>query len=143
MARIEWVEARLLVWARWRVARGMGGMGVMGYAGVDLGAADSARSGYREAAVPLMDVEASETEACVQLLNPRGLMLTVFEHYCGQGGVVDKAKRLCCAVPTVYTRIDQAHQQLAVSIQERQRRAADERARVQGLQLQQRAYFPR
>lgn len=132
MARIDWIELRLQNWARWVLMRGGG---KLGFAAVDLGAdADAGRDGYIGAAIPISDVEASETDDAVRRLYPGGLALTVVEHYTGRGGIKDKLTRLCCAEPTYHRRIDQAHQQLAthfLAAQDRQRAA---RERVEALQ---------
>lgn len=128
MARIEWIELRLLNWARWKVSRGAGDIG-FSRAGLEAGG-----DRYRQAIIPISDVEASDTDAAIDRLSPPGLRLTVFEVYVGPGGIRDKAKRLCCSEPTVHARIDQAHRQLAIDLAEKQRQAAAERARVEHLQ---------
>jgi hypothetical protein len=111
MARIDWIEQRLQNWARWKLARG--GDGELGYAQVDLHAADAGRSGYVTATIPISDVEASDTDEAVARLYPGGLRLTVLEVYVGRGGIKDKAKRLACSEATIHARIDHAHRQLA------------------------------
>lgn len=131
MARIEWVESRLLNWARWKLDPGDG---ALGYARPNVAGINAGRDGYIEASIPISDVEASETEQAVQRLNPPGLVMTVFEVYCGAGGIKDKARRLCCAEATVHARIDQAHRQLATHLAERQRQREAERARVERVQ---------
>lgn len=133
MARIDWIEERLQNWARWRVARG--GDGVLGYAQVNLMDSDAGRSGYVTAAVPIAEAEAAVTDAAVQRLAPRGLVLTVFEVYCGRDGVEDKARRLSCSVATVYRRVEQAHEQLREHFLAREAKARDERARVESAQF--------
>jgi len=131
MARIDWVDQRLQNWARWKVQRGGG---VLGYAQVQLSAANSGRDGYVSSAIPTSDVEASETDCEVNRLSPPGLMLTVTEHYVGRGGIKDKLLRLCCAEQTYHKRIDQAHQQMAARFLETHARQRDERYRVEALQ---------
>lgn len=137
MARIDWVEDRLQNWARWKVARGGGNMG---YSGVDLAGANGGRSGYVTAAVPILDAEAAATDEAVGRLQPGGLCLTVHQFYCGPGGHKEKAGQLCCSVPAMYARIDQAHRQLADHFLAQQERQRVERARVEALQ---RGSFPR
>lgn len=137
MARIEWVEERLQVWARWKIARGQG---QMGYASVSLAGSNAGRSGYAQAAIPLLEVEAAETDEAVTALHPGGLRLSVTEYYCGAGGLEDKLKRLCCAKATLMWRIDQAHVQLAEHFRQVRERRQAERARVEALQ---RGSFPR
>ncbi len=131
MARIEWIEHRLLNWARWKLCQGSG---VMGYAAVNLADADAGRDGYIEASIPVSEVEASETDQALQRLNPPGLAKTVAEFYTGRGGIKDKARRLCCAEATIYARVDQAHRQLAELLNERRRLRDAERQRVEKLQ---------
>lgn len=129
MARIDWVEERLQNWARWKL---MQGSGALGFARVNLErvTADT----QAEARIPTNDVEAAETEAAIVLLHPPGLVLTVREFYTGTGGIADKSRRLCCGVATIYSRLDQAHRQLADHFLERQRKAKVERERVERLQ---------
>lgn len=135
MARIEWVEYRLLNWANWKLSRGGG---VLGYASVNLANPDGGRDGYVEARVPISDVDADEVERAIGQLNPPGLALTVREVYAGPGGIRDKARRLCCAEATVYARIDQAHVQLARLLSDQQRLRAQARRDVERLQQQAR-----
>lgn len=137
MARIEWVEERLQVWARWKIARGSGDMG---YSSVDLGGANGGRSGYVTAAIPMLEVEAAETDEAVQGVHPGELRLTVTEYYCGPGGIEEKMLRLGCAKATLMRRIEQAHEQIAGHIREVRARRDRERARVEALQ---RGSFPR
>lgn len=132
MAKIEWVEERLVNWARWRTLRG--GAGVLGFAGVQLGGANAGRSGYVTSSVPVLEVEASDTDEAVQRLNPRGLALTLIEVYCEPGTVGEHAAKLCCSVPTIYARLDQAHRQLADHFLAQQTRQRTERERVERLQ---------
>ncbi len=134
MARIEWVEARLQIWARWRLAAGGGGSGRLGYARVAWGASNGGRSGYVTAAVPLMEAEAAQTDAAIQQLQPKVLAETLAVVYCNPGAVADHAATLRCAISTVYARVDEAHRKLCELLVQRQRAAADERARVEGLQ---------
>jgi hypothetical protein len=133
MARIDWVEAKLLIWARWRVARSGTG-GELSHSRAELGSANGGRSGYITAAVPLLEIEAGVTEEGVQGLRPLGLGLTVVEVYCGPGGEAEHLAELKCSRAAMYARIDQAHKQLATFFLERQARQRAERARVEALQ---------
>jgi hypothetical protein len=130
MARIDWIERRLLNWARWRLTRGMGGLG---YAGVNLAEAGTAAATDDPNPIPISDVEASETADALLRLNPPGLRLSVEEFYIGRGGVRDKCRRLCCGESTLYARIDQAHRQLADLLNEADKRRRAERERVEGV----------
>ena len=132
MAKIEWIEQRLQNWARWRLRAG--GEGPLGYASVELGGgANMGRSGYVEAAIPIGDVEAAETDSAIARLYPGGLRLTVIEVYTGRGGMKDKAKRLACGESTIHARIDQAHKQLAEHFMAQNDRFRNERYRLEAL----------
>lgn len=134
MARIDWIEQRLLNWARWLMAGG--GSGGMGYAATTWGDAASAggRDGYREAVIPISDVEASETDHAVNRLSPGGLRLAVREFYTGRGGRAEQAERLRIGESTLHARVDQAHAQLAEHFLAQQDRQRAERERVAAVQ---------
>jgi hypothetical protein len=139
MARIEWIEHRLLNWARWKMQRG-GGVGGLGYASVNLIGALSGggRQHCAETVVPTNEIEAAATDAAISRLHPGGLALAVREHYTGRGGIKDQARRLCCAESTLHARIAQAHRQLADHFLAQQDKAKAERARVEALQAKAR-----
>lgn len=128
MARIDWIELRLQNWARWVLAR----RGELGFQSSDTMRAGGT-AGYRQAAIPIGDAEASDTDQAIRRLYPGGLALAVHEFYTGQGGVADKAARLCIAESILYRRIDQAHAQLAEHFLAKQDKAKAERARVEAL----------
>lgn len=135
MARIDWIEHRLLNWARWRL--GAGG-GRLGYAGVDMSnPTPGIRDPYSEAPIPINDIEASETDQAVQLL-PGELRATVIECYTGRGGEADHLRILVCAKATMHARIDRAHRLLADHFTALKDRQAVERERVEALQQAQR-----
>lgn len=129
MARDAEIERRLLNWARWRVARGVG---ALGYAAVQLGEQVGTRAAYREARIPTSDCEAEETERAVQHLLPE-LRAAVVEVYTGSGVEADHMRELKCARSTMYLRIDRAHAALRLhfTLVEQARRA--ERSRVDAL----------
>lgn len=131
MARIDWIEHRLLNWSLWKM--GAGG-GRLSYARVDMGnPTPGIRDPYSEAPIPINDIEASETDWAVQLL-PGHLKATVLEHYTGRGGEADHLRRLVCAKATMHARIDRAHRLLAEHFTAAKDRQARERARVEELQ---------
>lgn len=130
MARIEDIERRLLNWARWRHGGRSGGLG---YAAVSWNATPS-RAAYRESVIPTSDAEAADTDTGVALL-PADLRRAVERIYLDGMSVRRAAARLSCAPATVQIRVDQAHKQLQDWITERQRQRADERARVEALQV--------
>jgi len=130
MARIEDIERRLLNWGRWRLGVGVGGLG---YSSPNLADPDAGRDGYAEATVPMLSVEAEETDRGVKSL-PSHLRATVEAVYTGGGSVKDKAARLCVSVPTVFARIDQAHYQLASWLSGIAQAQRTQRERVEALQ---------
>lgn len=131
MARIDWIEHRLLNWARSRL--GAGG-GSLGYAGVDLSnPTPGVRDPYADAPIPINEVEADETDAAVQLL-PGELKATVLEVYLAPGGERDHLRRLVCAKSTMHARVGHAHRLLADHFLAKQDRQRAERERVERLQ---------
>lgn len=132
MARIDWVEQRLLNWGRWCCSRGSG---VLGYAGVDLtklADADAGRDGYITASIPVSDVEASDTHEVVSRL-PSELRATIEEYYIGNGTLREKCTRLCVVEDTLHKRIGRAHRLLADHWLARQQLQAEERQRLEQL----------
>jgi len=128
MARIDWIEQRLQNWARWVLTR----RGELGFQSSDT-MRPGGTGGYRQAAIPIADAEASDTDEAIRRLYPGGLALAVQEFYTGQGGIADKAGRLHCGESTLHKRIDDAHRQLAEHFLAQQDRAKAERARVEAL----------
>lgn len=135
MPRRDWIEHRLLNWARWRA--GGGGAGNLGYAGVKwAGGAKGGRDGYREAVIPTSDVEASETDDAVNRLQPGGLRLAVVACYCERGTETERAAHIGIAVSTMYKRVEQAHDQLAEHFLAQQDRQRVELQRVKSVMEQ-------
>lgn len=107
MAKIDYIEHRLLNWARWKMRQG----GSLNYAGINWDF--EGRSGYREAVIPINDCEAADTDEAIHKL-PQHLQETLVEHYTGETvDIPSQAERLGCGVSTVHARIDEAHQRLA------------------------------
>ena len=131
MHKQDWVEQRLLNWARWRLGAGTGPS--LGHAGVSWGDAQAGRRGYREAVIPVNAAEASETDDAVSRLQPAGLRLAVEAWYCGQGGAEEKAAGLGIAVSTMHKRVALAHYQLSDHWLAQQDRQRAERRRVEAL----------
>lgn len=129
MARIEWIEHRLLNWARWKLGRSGGGLG---YSSVNWSSTGSGRDGYAEARIPINDVEASDTDDAVGRL-PGELKATVVEVYTGPGGEADHLRRLCCAKATMHARVGRAHKLLAEHFNALSDRARRERERVEAV----------
>lgn len=129
MARIEWIEYRLLNWARWKLSQGGG---VLGFSAMNWTDPTAVREPYAEVPIPTNEIEASETDTAVQRL-PVELQRTVVEHYTGKSMIKDQLKRLAVTRPTLYARIDQAHVLLARYFNDRRERQDRERQRVDGL----------
>lgn len=127
MARNEELERRCLNWARWKDGVGQGGLG---WAVVYLSSAGSGRDGYREAKVPTLDVEAEQTDRAIQSLESH-LRRTVEVYYLGTGSMEERCRHLQVSRPTIYTRIDQAHEALAAWLRDVEARARHERERVE------------
>jgi hypothetical protein len=130
MARREWIEHRLLNWARWKLRDGGG---ALGYASVNLASPTAGiREPYAEVPIPISDIEASCTDDAVNKL-PGECKATVIEVYTGPGGEADHMRRLCCGKSTMHARIDRAHRLLADHFTAQQDRQRAERARVEQL----------
>lgn len=128
MARIDWVETRLLNWARWKAG---GGSFSGDYAKVNWGA-EGVRGRYAEVQIPTNAIEAGDTDAAVQAL-PGELRATVTEFYVGEGGEAQHLQQLQCTRSTMHARIERAHRLLAERWNT-QRAARDaERSRVESL----------
>lgn len=131
MARIEWIEHRLLNWARWRL---MNGMGPLGYASVDLSdPTPTQRDPYAEAPVPTNAIEAAETGDGIKALED-DLRRTVVAWYLRRDGLAGALRDLGIGERALHQRIERAHRRLADWINERQERGRAERERVQALQ---------
>jgi hypothetical protein len=139
MARIEDIERRLLNWARWKAGGRSGGLG---YSAINLQAAvvGGGRDGYREATIPTNDCEADETDQAVLAL-PSELRRTVEVVYVEGGGMAQKARRLCCAEPTVHARIDQAHRKISRWLADQDASRKAQRELVERLQASVRRGF--
>lgn len=131
MARIEWIEHRLVNWARWRLSRGIG---VLGYASIELGDAllEGRGEGYDAAPVPISDLDASDTQQAIDKLSI-DLKETVEANYLSNTTFDRKLHRLGIAKQTFYDRIDSAHRQLASFFTEKSARQKAERQRVEAL----------
>ncbi len=110
MARIEWVEERLLNWARWISRKKDRGQG---YPTQNVLARFWMGGRYREAEahIPINDVEAFATHKAIEQL-PAHLRDTVHQVYLTDGSVTDDAATLGCAVSTVHARVEEAHRRL-------------------------------
>jgi hypothetical protein len=111
MARIEWVKQRLNNWAEWKDREVGGGLG---YATSSVLLSEPG-GGYREAAIPIDDIDASVTNTAVESLRPtrRELYETLQEIYIQNIGVTEAARRTGCAVSTIKARLDRADHALS------------------------------
>lgn len=131
MARIDWIERRLLNWARWRLKAGSG---AGGYAQVNLAnPTPGIRDPYEAAPIPVLAIEASETDTAIGTL-PAELRSTLVEHYTGRGATSDQLRRLGIAKATLYARLERADRLLADYFNARDDAARRERQRVERLQ---------
>ena len=136
MARLDWIDRRLLNWARWKLNSGSG---PLGFAAVDLSnPTPEVRDPFAEAAIPTLSIEASETDDAVQRL-PGELKATLLEFYTGRGGLTDHLRRLVCAKATLYARLERADRLLADHFNARDDRARAERQRVESMLASARA----
>lgn len=119
MARIEWVKQRLDNWARWKEREQRHGLGFYSQSAFLRVAVDS--GGYREASIPVDDVEARQTDDAVQsLLADHGhLHRTLVLIYLEDSGIKAAALRLVCAESTVKARLDQADHLVAAFLRMR------------------------
>lgn len=129
MAKIEEVERRLLNWARWKHGAGSGGLGF------SRSSWDTEPSGtrYREATIPTVDCEASQTDAAVNALEDR-LKKTVIQVYLTNASPAIDARELGCGESAVRYRVAEAHRRIANWFTDLQQRQAEERRRVELLQ---------
>lgn len=126
MARDVEIERKLMQWASWKEGRG----GSLGYksAGFELRTA----GGYREAAIPINDIEAGVTDQAVLRL-PSAHRAAVEAYYLRGGSVAQAAARLCIGERMLQVRIGQAHDMLRRWFADRERAADAQRERVEAL----------
>ena len=131
MARIEWVKQRLENWARWHERAAGGGLGFASQSSF-LKDVDSSR--YREAWVPVDEVEAGVTDKGVATLRASGrshLYRTLELIYLKGVGIKVTARSIDRAESTVHAHLEQADAWLSEWFGERKRLQAEQRARVE------------
>lgn len=128
MARNEELERRCLNWARWKESGGTaaGRSGGLGYASLYLPAVTAGRPSGYEAKVPTLDIEAEQTYRGVQAL-PSHLRRTVEVYYLGDGSMEARCNALQISRPTLYVRIDKAHEALAAWLRDADARLKHQR----------------
>lgn len=112
MARIEWVKWRLDNWALWKVREHSGGLGYTKQAVFLSVVVDR----YREAVMPVNDVDAEQTNRAVESLRESGreqLYLTLQWLYVQGLGIKATAREMGRAESTVHAHLDQADHALA------------------------------
>lgn len=125
MARIESIRHRLENWALWKAKGRLGGIG---YASVNILASDTwSRGRYAGMSIPVMDIEAAETDEAVQALKLSGshLFVTLELVYIKGVGVMEASRRMCRSVSAVHVQLAQADK----AIQEYLMRKAEDRER--------------
>lgn len=131
MARVDWIDARLCNWARWKIGGRTGGLG---FSAVRTDAVVIDRSGYdAQAIIPTDDAEASVTDQAVAALVAE-LRRTIEVFYLHPGSIDTKLRLLVVTRATLYARLERADRALVRWLSERQQRQQAERARVEGLQ---------
>lgn len=118
MARVEWVKQRLDNWARWKDREKGHGLGFYTQSPFLRMAVDG--SGYRDASIPVDDVEASKTDRAVQALRvpyPH-LHRTLELIYLEDTGVPECARKLSRAVSTVHANLAAADLQIATHLRQ-------------------------
>jgi hypothetical protein len=130
VARIEWVDQRLKNWALWIERQAGGGLGFYSQSSF-LNEVDSSR--YREARIPVDEVDAGVTNEAVKSLLPERKHLhdTLQGIYVQGLGVRETARRECCAESTIKARLEQADHVLAVWFTERKRAQEARRAAIE------------
>lgn len=131
MPRIDWIEHRLLNWARWRLGRSGGSLG---YASVNLAdPTPEVREPYAAAPVPTNEIEAGQTDQAIKALEPE-LHDAVVCWYLRRDGMAGVMRQLGIGERAVHQRIERAHRRLADGFTEREELARQERRRVEALQ---------
>jgi DNA-directed RNA polymerase specialized sigma24 family protein len=113
MARIEWVKQRLDNWARWKSREQGNGLGFYRQSPFLRMAVDC--GGFREAQIPVDDVEARGTDEAVQSLmgDHPDLHRTLVLIYLEDAGIRLAAIKLACAESSVKARLERADGRVA------------------------------
>lgn len=124
MARIEYIKHRLTNWALWKDRESRGGLGFSSQAAF---LRQHSGDGYREIQVPILDEDASITDAAVESLKTtrQPLYQTLQLHYIGDPHPLSAhGIALRCGVTSaaVHQRLEQADRAIALWLQERTER---------------------
>lgn len=130
MARIEWIKHRLENWALWKAREQAGGLG---FGSQSSFLREAAQGGYREAVVPVDDVDASLTDQAVESLRAgRGhLHATLYAIYIKGLGIKGAARELGKGESTIKEHLSQADHALSVWFASRLEEKNRQRSRMQ------------
>ena len=114
MARIEWVKERLVIWGAWKARREDSGLGLPRI-NILLSMGGGGAGGYREAVVPINELEAAETDRAVESLKlvKSHLYLTLQYIYVRNTGIRLCAQRMGRAESTIKAQLEQADAEIA------------------------------
>jgi hypothetical protein len=121
MARIEWVQLRLNNWALWRARNAAGGLGFPSESPLmHITSTDR----YREARLPIDEVDACKTDRAIESLKPdkRYLYETLYAMYVWDLGIKGTARRFGRAESTIHAQL--CHADLMLSLWFAEDRAA-------------------
>jgi hypothetical protein len=112
MARIEWVKQRLDNWALWKDREVAG---CLGYPNQVAFMNTSSSGGYREAIIPVDNIDASLTDEAVRSLqvDRPHLHATIVQIYLLDSGIKGAARVLGKAESTIKAQLDQADHALS------------------------------
>jgi hypothetical protein len=119
--RIEWVKYRLENWALWKAREGSGGLGFSSTTSF-LHEVDTSR--YREARIPVDEVDASVTDEAVEELKPtrEHLYRTLYALYVAGVGVRETARQFGLSETAIRSRLEQCDKALAAWFHDRKER---------------------
>lgn len=130
MARIEYIEHRLLNWARWLESEGSG---KLGYAAIALGRLEATGDRYREAVIPTDDDDARKTDQAVAALGqPYTRTLQVV--YVTGRNQAHQEYSLGCSASTIKSRVWEAHRRLAHWFTDQAQQSRERRDNLERLQ---------
>jgi hypothetical protein len=119
--RIEWVKLRLENWALWKERERSGGLGFSSTTSF-LHEVDTSR--YREARIPVDEVDASVTDEAVEELKPgrEHLYRTLYALYVAGSGVRETARQFGVTETAIRNRLEQCDKTLAAWFHDRKER---------------------
>lgn len=124
MARIEWIKQRLENWALWKDKESRGGLGFATRSVLLSDAVDR----YREAVIPVDDIDAELTNQAVESLRvgKAHLYEVLYLIYVADVGIKEAARRVGRAESTVKANLDQADHVLSRWLVERATKKRDQ-----------------